>query len=356
MAFTGQLRSNAIFAALYNMIISQQVFGDNIKGTFAELVDAARVDGTLYGDTKLYYSTDVLKSAPWGNDAEATNLLQLHRPAAPKVQAIYLDVFRQISLTVDDYLSKQAFSTEGAFSQFNSVMMGWIKDTKRVYDSTLYNTYIGTTSSLKDEETITVTEASYPSLGQGIGEVMADLFINLQDVSRNFNDDGLLRSYSMDEIRVVWNAKYVNQIKKIDMPVLFHKEGLIEKFEDAVLPARYFGLINNINKQTADAATRSLGEIDVEVGGEITHVFPGDLIPTGAELVSGGKIVIPSYQEDDTIICKVMCKDSVPFMSAFEVGTSFFNPKALTENHYLTFGHNTLQYLTCKPMITVNKE
>ena len=31
--FTGKLKSNAIFAALYNMIISQQVFADNIKGT-----------------------------------------------------------------------------------------------------------------------------------------------------------------------------------------------------------------------------------------------------------------------------------------------------------------------------------
>ena len=51
--FTGQLRSNEIFAALYNMIISQEVFADNIKGT--DLVDEARVDGGHYGDTKLFY-------------------------------------------------------------------------------------------------------------------------------------------------------------------------------------------------------------------------------------------------------------------------------------------------------------
>ena len=63
--FTGKLNSNEIFAALYNMIISQEVFTDNISGTDSELVDRARVDGGLYGDTKLYYATDVLKSAPW---------------------------------------------------------------------------------------------------------------------------------------------------------------------------------------------------------------------------------------------------------------------------------------------------
>lgn len=53
--FNGQLRSNEIFAALYNMIISQQVFADNIYDTKASLVDMSRVDGSLYGDTKLYY-------------------------------------------------------------------------------------------------------------------------------------------------------------------------------------------------------------------------------------------------------------------------------------------------------------
>ena len=48
--FAGKLNSNEIFAALYNMIISQQVFADNIAGTNAQLVDKARVDGSLYGD------------------------------------------------------------------------------------------------------------------------------------------------------------------------------------------------------------------------------------------------------------------------------------------------------------------
>ena len=77
-AFLGTLNSNEIFSALFNMIISQEVFADNI-GKHQTLVDKARVDGGLYGDTKLFYATDALKSAPWGNDAEATNLLALDR-------------------------------------------------------------------------------------------------------------------------------------------------------------------------------------------------------------------------------------------------------------------------------------
>lgn len=58
------------------------------------------------------------------------------------------------------------------------------------------------------------------------------------------------------------------------------------------------------------------------------------------------------YRVDDTIAFKVIHKNSIPYMSAFEVGTSFFNPKSLTTNHYLTFGHNTLEHLANYPMIT----
>lgn len=59
-AFT--LTANEIYDTLANMIISQEVFADNI-GKNQTLVDKARVDGTLYGDTKLYYATDVLYSS-----------------------------------------------------------------------------------------------------------------------------------------------------------------------------------------------------------------------------------------------------------------------------------------------------
>ena len=60
--YAGKLNPNEIYVSIYNMIISQQVFADNIKDTKSSLVDAARVDGSMYGDTKLYYATDVLRS------------------------------------------------------------------------------------------------------------------------------------------------------------------------------------------------------------------------------------------------------------------------------------------------------
>lgn len=356
--FNGQLRSNEIFSALYNMIISQQVFADNIKGTKATLVDKAREDGSLYGDTKLYYATDVLKSAPWGKDAEATNLLALHRPAAPECQAIHLDQFRQISLTVDNYLSKRAWGTEGAFSSFNSVMLGWVKDTKKVYDTTTYNAFIGTAQSSVGKQTyeIAVSELVGDATGEeaarlegmAIAEGLANLFVEMSDVNRDFNDYANLRSYDMSDIKVIWNSKMVNKIKKVDLPTIFHKEGLVEKFEEYVLPERYFGRINASGGTAGDSNKTVRSLIEKDYGS--VHVFPGDLIPNKAAYQPN-----ETYTVDADVICKVVVK-LPPYMSAFEVGTSFFNPKSLTENHYLTFGHNTLEYLKNYPMITVKKD
>lgn len=371
--FTGQLTTNEIFSALYNMIISQQVFADNIDDTKASLVDRARVDGTLYGDTKLYYATDVLKSVDWLNDAEAPNLLALHRPKAPEVQAIRIDTFRQISLTVDNYLSKRAWGTESAFSQFNSVMLGWIRDTKRVYDSTLYNTFIGTTSSnaaaskqninltlpvqyIDAEETVSDAEATNRLQAQAIGNEVANILVDVADVTRDFNDYGNLRSFNPDDLIYVWNSEWVNKITRFDLPTIFHKDELIDKFAEYTLPARYFGNVNTSGGTTSatNIVVRSLIETDYESATDpraedgIVHLFPGDLLPGNTAYEAN-----TTYGEDPSIIVKIMHKNSVPYMSGFEVGTSFFNPKSLTENHYLTFGHNTLEYLKNYPFITV---
>lgn len=368
-AFNGQLRSNEIYAALFNMIISQQVFADNIYDTKASLVDAARVDGGLYGDTKLYYSTDILRTYAWGNDAEAANLLSLDRPDSPETQSIVLDVFRQIRLTLDNYLSKRAWATEGAFSQFNSVMLGWIRDTKRVYDSTTYNTFIGTNETSVGQQEITITVGAEPAstagnadveaynrlTAQQIAQRMSNLMVDLEDVTRDYNDYEFLRSYDSNDLIAVWNSAVVNKINKIDLPMIFHADrAKADKFAEYTLPARYFGKINTAagTAPATNISIRALEEADYTVGTSpnavITHVFPGDLLPGGAAYTAN-----TTYTEDATIAFKIMHKRSVPFMSAFEVGTSFFNARSLTENHYLTWGRNTLEHLKNYPFITV---
>lgn len=375
MAFTGTLNQNEIFAALYNMIISQQVFTDNIYDTKITLADMSRVDGTLYGDTKLYYSTDVLKSFAWTDDAEAQNLLRLHRPEAPECQAITIDTFRMIPLTVDNYLSKRAFSTEGAFSAFNNQMLGWMRDTKKVYDATMFNAFVGThAAGLEDDgkgaaQNVQIaipaepdgvddynTEAYNRIVAQTIAARMADLIVDLEDVSRDFNDYGNLRSFSANNLVFVWNAEWVNKIKKLDIPTIFHKDGLIDKFAQHTLPARYFGNVNANGGTTAasNLTIRSLIEKDYnsvepdKAGYDAAkHVFPGDLLPGNTAYGAG-----ETYTEDSTIVFKVYHKNSIPFMTAFETGTEFFNPRSLTSTHYLIWGYNELEHLKNYPFIT----
>lgn len=359
-AFSGTLNPNEIFASLYNMIISQQVNASNIKEGFSSLVNRARVDGGLFGDTKLYYDTDALKSHAWGGDSEATNLLALDRPADPECQAISLNVFRQIRVTVDYYLSKRAWQNEGAFASFNAVTLGWLRETKKVYDQTTYNVFLGVhVSSVQADEEITLSNITTPATtadeesasrirAQLIGKGIADLMIRMMDVSREFNDYGHLKSYDEEEVKIIFNSKFANEITYLDLPTIFHKEGIVKKVSQDILPSRYFGNVLTASKTvTASDDVRAMYEQEITVSSVSYHLFAGDKFPVGAVVASGD-----GYEVDDTIIAKVVT-ELPPYMSAFEVGTSFFNPRSLTENHYLTFGHNELEHLYAKPFVRI---
>ena len=372
------LNVNEIFSSLNNMIISQVVFPGNIKGVASSLVDKARVEGSLYGDTKLYISTDALESHEWGGDAEAANLLALDRPKDPEVQAIVLNKFRQIRVTTDDILSKRAFMTENVFSEFTGVLLAWLRDTKRVYDGTLYAVYFGSTETNKGKQ---IQEIDLRSASSGqplyglsgiekermeamlIAQGMADLMVEMKDVSRDFNDYGQLRSYADEEIKIVWNSKFVNKIRKVDLPTIFHKDNLIEKFEEDVLPSRYFGRPVAESDIGSGKIIGSDGAYDSSKGTlrakeEFTynekHYFPGDALATSGTYVAvvGGLDASQVYIETSDVICKIVT-EFPPFMSAFSIGSEFYNPRSHTRNHYLTFGFNTLQYLKGKPFITV---
>lgn len=369
--FTGTLTANEIYTALYNMIISQRVY--DISTADPSLANSLRVDGTLYGDTKLYHSMDTGASYDWQNDAEAANLLTLNRNKTQYTQGIKLDKFRQTNVTVDNYLSKRAWMTEGAFNDFNGVLISNLSGTKRIYDNGLVNAFVGTQVSTAPGATITLdnsvidaTESGNRLYAQSVAKETADLAVNLGDNRREFNELGYTRSVPFSECIVVWNADAYNRILKIDLPTIFHKDGLEPK-ENYVLPARYFGTVNTAAGTgntaaitTADGrsvpgagvagAVRSLIEQTI---GEV-HYFPGDAIVTGATAPAGTSYTqTPAAEAADAIIAKVFPAEAIPFMSSFETGTMFNNPRSLTDTHYLTWGHNTLERIKEKPFVTL---
>lgn len=367
--FNGNLNPNEIFSSIYNMIISQTVQVPELANNYA-LIDKFKVDGSLFGDTKLFYAQDILKSRPWLGDAEAANLLNINRPDAPKCQAIVLDQFRQIDITVDDYLSKRAWSTEGVFSTFNGIVLSMISKTKDLYETTLFNAYVGTTEGESARATVEIPLSDITATGeeknrleaQTIAEALANLMVDMKDYSRDFNDYKFMRAYTEVELMFIVNSKWANKITKLDLPTIFHKDGLNPLTEN-ILPARYFGVTCDSsmaeeggpiagNRVQAGALVRS--KVEKDVGDK--HYFPGDLIEVNTTV--GGStasfLYAEAYVEKDDIICKIVTKDTFKIMDAFEVGTNFFNARSLTSNHYLTWGYSNPDRLYDQPLVTVH--
>ena len=362
--YAGQLRANEVMASLFNMIISIDVNADNIADGYGSLVERARVDGGLSGDTKLYVETDALETHPWTGDLEAANLLAVDRPPLPAEQSIVLDQFRQVRVSLDEYLSKRAWMSEGSFAKFNSIMAGWLQVTKQIHDETSYNVFIGCehTSIGSQSQTVSLAptnaaattadeESEARIRGQKIAEFMANLFVDMKSPTREYNDLGFLRSYKRSDLTVIWNADYVNEVMKIDLPSIFHSEEVAKDLfkEENILPAKYFGAVNAAATAGDGSTIRSYIEQEITTGSVTHHYFAGDLIKVGDTAPAG-----TSYTVAPKAICKIV-STLPPYMSAFSVGTSFFNARALLTNYYLTFGKNTLEHLAGRPFITIEE-
>ena len=354
--FTGQLTVNELYSTLRNAVLSRQTFADNIKGTYSQLVDKFRAEGSRYGDTIVKVATDALITHPYAQpnsgegtnrraalQRESSNLLDIDLPTDPMTQEIKLDTFRQIRLSLEPFFSARAWGKAGAFQQFNDVMKSWIRTTKAVYDATLVNVYVGTTETDigKQEHTITPVDGQNDALTMAVD--LANLLTEMKDINTDYSDYQFLRSYAEGDLIVIWNSKHYNQLKKADLPQVFHTEGLLNEFEQIVLPSHYFGTVNT-GEKAGDGAT-VFARYEQTINGH--HYWPGQVIKEGDTAPAG-----MSYTEDDSIAYKVIHKDSLSYMSGFEVQTSFLNPRTSIENFYLTFAHNTLQYWANYPFIT----
>ena len=386
--YNGQLNQNTITTALYNMIISQQVFDSKVAGT--ELADMFRVDGTLFGDTKLYHSFDIGSPEDWLNDAEAGNLLALNRNKSGKTQSITMGVYKMISITIDQYLSKQAFMREGTFAEYISFLTGSLRKIKRVYDRSLINTAVGTLTPSTNRCDISIITPQGNTIeetnrleAQTVAKELVILKADLEDNNRDFNALNYLRSYDTGEFVAVWNVKKHAKITKLDLPTIFHKDiDAKGGFKEYDLPEKWFGVKATQDYQLpsgkeSPALHRILisGWYEVANGDAIqlvqkpsnTAVFlwAGDEVPYTGQVFNDEvrrlQITVTSisisrdyyYVVDPTIAFMLVHKSALPFMSGFETGTEFWNARSLTSNHYLIFGHNNLEYLEEYPRIRV---
>lgn len=363
------LNKNKVLTGIENMITMQTVFADNQKGS-ATLADRYRTEGSMLGDTLLFYAVDILKSfafTPKGNDGSGGmdyNLLSEFLPRDPAVQKLVLDKARQIPFTTDNKFSKQAFITEGAFGDFWSVMYQQMGDTKLVYESGLINTFIGSVVATATAANQTVTlatetgtavekEAVIRQNALAISNKIADIKTDLEDFGRAFNDYGYMRSYDFGDFDIIWNATYLNKIQTSALPVTFHNQGIVNPGIKP-LPAKYFGSKLATVTQADTATAILIEELDYTVAGAKHHGLPGEKLTQGTytapELLAlANKVLKP----DATIIAKIVHKDAVKYMSGFLAATEFFNAQTLRTNSYLTWAYSDPAHLKNYPIITL---
>jgi hypothetical protein len=369
--FNGHLNPNEVFGSIYNMIINQVVKAPDLADNY-NFVETFRTEGSMLGDTVLFYDQDVLSTRPWLGDSEAANLLAVERPADPECQAVTLDKFRICKTSLDSYLSKRAWSTENAFTQFNDIVMSMVGATKKLYEVTMMNAFLGTLEGGATKADIEIPLAGITEEGeaknrleaQTIAKYIADLIVDLKDYTRDYNDYGFMRAYNESDLMVIWNSAWVNKVTKIDLPTIFNKAGLMDKFEQNVLPARFFGTVVDGKSLPSGLTLEASGKIkigsnysgkdiyamdeDVFTSG---HKFAGEKLVAGDEFAPG-----KAYIVDDDIICKVITKDTVKYMAAFETGTEFFNPQALVTSKMLIFGFSEPTRLLGQPCVTVHAD
>lgn len=369
--FNGALNPNEVFGAIYNMIINQYVKDPSLVDNYG-FVDQFRDQGSMFGDTILIYDQDVLSTRNWLGDAEAQNLLALERPDDPECQAITLNQFRICKTSLDSYLTKRAWSTAGAFNTFNNIVINMVAKTKKLYEVTLLNAFLGTVNGDTEKSTVEVPLSTITATGeeknrleaQTIAQYLADLFVELKDYSRDYNSYGFMRAYDEDRLMVIWNSKFVNKINKIDLPTIFNKAGLMEKFEQNQLPSRYFGEVIDGSSTPTGITLGSDGYFTITESytgntvrtadeGVFTsgHKFAGEALSIGDKFLPG-----KAYVEDEDVICKVITRDAVKYLSCFETATEFHNPQALTTSHMLIWGFSNPTRVLGEPCVTLHAD
>lgn len=388
--FSGSLNSNEFYNSLFNAIRLTRVIADNLDGLDDSLANKYRTDGGMYHDQSVFTDMDVLYSRVW--DPKDTNVLAPEAVVAPKQETITVNQFRQIGLYTDEYLSKRAWMNPATYDEFRAVVQKQVSETKKVFEQKLVDVYVGAQADeySTTKSTIKITlptdddaEAQNRLQAQEIAKQIADIFVMLKDTTSDYNANRFIKSFNESDFDIVWNSKYYNKILYTDLPSIFHKDNLLK--QGHVLPERYFGKTNSV-AGTAAGNQRAKMEYFIPVdstgafkaaGPKVVHVFPGDILPNDTPLtnkpgnetyadltaeingvtrtvkVVTDKAAAYETATDSEVICKIIHKDAIKYLSSFETQTEFWNPKNLTTNRYLTWAFALPVQLKAYPVVSL---
>lgn len=368
--FTGTLNVNAVYAALYNAYRIMGTLGDQLEG-LNDRAGEFKIDGGQYYDQLKWTFSDVLPSREF--DPDDANVLAPEAKAPLKEQKMVVDKVRTIGLYMPtSFLTKQAWMSSSYFDEFQGVVESQIGKTRKLYDQRIIDVYLGTTETAIGNQTITIElptnedpEKEARLRAQLMARTVARTKGKIKDSTRDYNDLGIMTSYSSDKLKIYWNAEFYDEILYTDLPTIYHKDNLLAEGE--TLEPRYFGHINATSGKAGARNTtiRSLLEGDFATSGgnttfyakpslipagatNATHVLIGDLIPNNASYEAN-----TTYTVDPKIICKIVTKDAIKYLSAVETQQEFFNPKNMSRNHYLHFMYGGPDRLGDRPLVTI---
>lgn len=304
-------------------------------------------------------------------DSEAASLLAINRNKTQKVEKYTIDQWRQTDVTNDAYISKRAFLDEGTFAMFNGYIVGTLAKAMDAYESGAVKTSIGTYVSPVDACTIEVempaedgTEATERLRAAAIKKAILDLKIDMGDNQRKYNGYGFYASYDFNDFTAAWNSKYVNEINALALYSTFNPEFIKEATDGRVWSPKWFGTVyttgnttNGVNnttsfsliEQNSDGTTNWPLTAEQELAG-VYRIFPGDILPAAFTYKAN-----EAYRKDDTVICKIFAPEYVVYMTGYEQGDSFYNPRSTTTNHYLRKGFSKVGVSQFRPFITLKE-
>ena len=81
---------------------------------------------------------------------------------------------------------------------------------------------------------------------------MANLINELSDLTRKYTDYGFARAFAKRDFKVIWNNKFLNRIRKVDLPSIYHTDFMDQILNGYSMNPNYFGKINNVETPAGD--------------------------------------------------------------------------------------------------------
>lgn len=366
-AFNGMLNSNEIYNVLFNVrILFQKLVPNMVKrDEIVSLLDKATGS---YGDTGLLMGMDIQGTYEFSMDNEAPKLLAINRNKTQKVEKYTIKNWRQTDITNDAYISRRAFIEEGTFATFNGYLVGTLSKAMDAFETGSVKTGIGTYTNPNLVINVTMpvadgTEATERIRAAKIRQAILDLKADMADNQRKYNGYGFYSSYDWNDFTSAFNTKYINEVNALALYSTFNEQYINVATSGRNWTPKWFGnvLTGGGTTEAENKTVYSLIETNSDgsdnfpltqeqLSSGVYRIFPGDLLPNNFTYEAN-----EAYSKDEKVIAKIFAPEYVYYMTGYEQGESFYNPRSATTNHYLRKGYSPVQVSSFVPFITLKE-